>query len=113
MEKKMSVYKKTGSKNYYIQFMFSGKTYIKSSRSTNKKVAEQMEINWKADLHAKKHLGTRPSITLKEALNLHLKQHLGKFHTEKSIRVSIRVIEKYFNVQIGLKGVKIINTVTL
>ena len=98
----MSVYKRRGSKNYFIQFMFDGKTYIKSSKSPNKKIAEQMEINWKADLHSKKHLGERPSITLKKALQNHLERSKGKIQTEKSIKFSIRLIEKHFDTSMNI-----------
>ncbi len=39
----MSITKRDHSKHWYIQFQFRGKTYIRSSKTTDKRVAEQME----------------------------------------------------------------------
>lgn len=64
----MSVYKRGGSTNYYIQFNYRGKTYIKSSRTSNKRTAERMERAWKDEVHAMNEMGERPRITLAKAL---------------------------------------------
>jgi len=64
----MSVVKRGNSKYWYIQFQLSGRTYIRSSRTTNKKIAEQMEVEWKSKLHAQRFLGTREQISLAEAI---------------------------------------------
>jgi integrase len=63
----MSIVKRGNSKNLYIHFQFNGETYIKSSRTTIKKVAEQMEIEWKAQLHAETYQGRKQRITLTDA----------------------------------------------
>jgi integrase len=73
----MSVYKRGGEGNYYIQFNYNGKTYIKSSKTSNKKVAEKMEQAWKAEIHAQEELGERKRITLKEAMDQFLKSKVG------------------------------------
>jgi integrase len=64
----MSIVKRGNSQFWYIQFQLNGKTYIRSSRTTNKKVAEQMEVEWKSKLHAQQFLGTREQISLGEAI---------------------------------------------
>lgn len=64
----MSVMKRGNSKYWYIQFQLNGKTYIRSSRTTNKRAAEQMETEWKAKLHAHEFLGQKEQITLREAI---------------------------------------------
>ncbi len=46
----MSVLKRGNSKYWYIQFQLNGRTYIRSSRTMNKKAAEQMETDWKSKL---------------------------------------------------------------
>jgi hypothetical protein len=46
----MSIVKRGNSKNWYMYFEFNGQPYIRSSRTTNKKIAESMEIEWKAML---------------------------------------------------------------
>lgn len=64
----MSIVKRGNSKYWYIHFQIRGKTYIRSSRSTSKKVAEQMEVEWKSQIHAQQFLGHKERITIKAAL---------------------------------------------
>ena len=64
----MSVMKRGNSKYWYIQFQLDGKTYIRSSRTTAKKAAEQMETEWKTKLHAKQFLGQKDRISLRTAI---------------------------------------------
>lgn len=66
----MSVVKRGNSKNWYINFQVNGQTYIRSSRTTNKKIAESMEIAWKAELHSQQYQGRKQRITLAEAFEL-------------------------------------------
>lgn len=63
----MSVVKRGNGKNWYIHFQFNGETYIKSSRTTNKKIAEQLEVEMKAKLHAETYQGRKQRITLSDA----------------------------------------------
>jgi hypothetical protein len=60
----MGVIKRGNSRHWYIQFQMNGRTYIRSSRTTNKKAAEQMEIDWRAKLHAQQFLGQKERIRL-------------------------------------------------
>jgi integrase len=63
----MSIVKRGKSKFLYIHFMLNGQTYIRSSRTTNKKIAEQMEIEWKAMMHSQQYQGRKQRITLADA----------------------------------------------
>jgi integrase len=63
----MSIVKRGNSKNWYIHFQFNRQTFIRSSRTTNKKIAESMEIEWKAKLHSQQYQGRKQRITLAEA----------------------------------------------
>jgi hypothetical protein len=65
----MSVVKRGNSKNWYIHFQFNGQTYIWSSRTTNKKFAEAMEIEFKAKLHSQQYQGRKQRITLADAFH--------------------------------------------
>lgn len=65
----MSVFKRNGTGNYYIQFNHNGKTYCKSSKTTNKRTAERMEREWRDEVHRIEELGERPRITLNDALH--------------------------------------------
>jgi integrase len=77
----MGVVKRGNSKYWYIQFQVLGQTYIKSSRTTNKRAAELMEADWRSRLHAQNYLGHRPSISLREALTQYCASKAGtSFH---------------------------------
>lgn len=67
-ETTVSVVKRGNSKYWYIQFQLNGHTYIRSSRTTSKKAAEQMETEWKAKLHAQQFLGRKERISLQAAI---------------------------------------------
>jgi len=64
----MSVLKRGNSKNWYIQFQLKGKTYIRSSRTMDKKAAEQMERDRRRQLHSQEFLGHKERITIRDAL---------------------------------------------
>ena len=64
----MSILCRGKSKNWYVQFQIGGRTIIKSSRSTSRKVAEQMETQLRAQVHAGIYLGHKPTLTFGEAL---------------------------------------------
>lgn len=63
----MSIVKRGNSKYWYMQFQFNGEMHIRSTRTTNKKTAEQMEVEWKAQLHAQQYRGRKPRISLADA----------------------------------------------
>ncbi len=65
----MTVLLRGNSKYWYIQFQLNGKTYIRSSRTTNKKAAEQMETDWRSKLHAQQFLGQKERISIRSALD--------------------------------------------
>ncbi len=69
MEMVMSVMKRGNSRYWYIQFQMNGRTYIRSSRTTNKKIAEQMETDWKSKLHAQQFLGQKDRISIRAAID--------------------------------------------
>ena len=73
----MSVFKRNGSGNYYIQFNYRGKTYVKSSRSTKKRTAERMEREWRDQIHAMMEMGERARLTLKDALDGYVKDRVN------------------------------------
>ena len=73
----MSVVQRSNSKFWYIQFQFTGETYIKSSKTTNKKIAERMEIELKAKVHAEKFLGKKESIKFAAAFGMYKQSKKG------------------------------------
>ena len=68
----MTVLKRGNSQYWYVQFQIAGQTIIKSARTTNKKVAEQVEARLRSETHAQRYLGHKPTITLSEALTRYI-----------------------------------------
>ena len=73
----MGVYKRGSSKYWYIQFQFNNKTYVRSSKTTEKSVARQVEREWRRKLHAEAELGIRERIKLADALDQYVDSKTG------------------------------------
>lgn len=50
----MAVYKAEGG-IYRIQFQLNNKVFVKSSKTTDKRVAERMEAEWRAKIHGQQY----------------------------------------------------------
>lgn len=64
----MTVLRRGNSKSLYIQFKAGGRTIVRSARTTNRKVAEQLEARLRTEIHAQTYLGQKPAIPLGKAL---------------------------------------------
>lgn len=101
-EHPMSIIKRGSSPSWYIQFQMHGKTYIKSAHTTDKKAAHQMEVEWKARLHAERFLGEKQRLTLKAAMlqYIDIKQgtpsHRGMLSKMKVIE-RLMVVSRYMD----------------
>ena len=73
----MSVLKRGGSQFWYVQFQYNGRTYIKSSKSTDRKIAEVLEANWKKQLMTQQVLGIRNRLLLVDAFDLYMEAKRG------------------------------------
>lgn len=71
----MAIIKRGSSKYWYISFQLNGQQHIRSSKTTNKKIAEQMEVEWKAQIHSQQYQGRKQRITLADAF--------GQYKTSK------------------------------
>jgi integrase len=60
----LSILKRGNSKFWYIQFQLDGKTFIRSSKTTDKKTAELAESEWRAQLVRDQLFGARPRIAI-------------------------------------------------
>lgn len=95
----MSVFKRHGVGNYYIQFNYNGKTYCRSSKTTNKRTAERIEREWRDEIHKIEELGERPRIKLRDALDQYViqKQNTGSSRYAKD---NVKVISERMNVDV-------------
>jgi len=91
----MSVLKRGNSKFWYIQFQFQGKTYIKSSKTTDKRIAERIEREWKVLIHSQQYLGEKESISFKDIMIQYIET---KENTPNHVTLvsRCRILTKYF-----------------
>lgn len=89
----MTIIKRGSSKFWYVQFQLNGKTYIRSSRTTSKKAAEQMETEWKARLHAEQFLGHRARLTVRRAIEQLCESKAGTAN-HRGLLTSLRVLAR-------------------
>lgn len=73
----MAIVKRGNSKYWYISFQFNGQQYIRSSKTTTKKIAEQMEVEWKAQIHSQQYLGRKSRIPLIDAFKQYMATKQG------------------------------------
>lgn len=76
-EDQMGIVKRGNSQYWYIQFQLQGRTYIRSAKTTEKRIAEQMEREWKRELHARTYLGQKDRITIRNAVEQFLESKVG------------------------------------
>lgn len=78
----MTVLKRAGSKNWYVQFQQDGKTFVRSTKTTDKKLAQQLEAKWRNDLVRSEYLGIKPAIKLDACIKqcLDYKSHLANIY---------------------------------
>jgi integrase len=91
----MGVSRRDNSRYWYIQFQFQGRTYIRSSRTTDKRAAEQMEREWKRTLHAQRFLGQRERITIRDAVALFMSSKQGT-PNHRNLAAHARTLERTF-----------------
>lgn len=66
----MSVIKRNNSRYWYIQFQYNGRTFIKSSKTNDKKIALAMEVDWRKQLTEQHVFGVKERVSIKEALSM-------------------------------------------
>jgi integrase len=96
----MSVFKPTGSKHYRIQFQLAGQTYVKSSKTSDKRVAERMEAEWKTQIHAGLYLREREPISVNAMFDNYLLQPLAEA-TRRNARTFFRLFRKHTNCNVN------------
>ena len=83
----MAITKRDGSKYWYIQFQFNGRTYIKSSKTTDKALASQLEASWRRQLIEQHQLGIKPPLEIPMAFQL--------FADSKSDLISFNYLKRW------------------
>jgi integrase len=73
----MSLVKRENSKFWYVQFQINHRTVIRSTKTTDKRVAEQVAARIRAEVHAEHMLGRKEPITLEQALQRFVDTKVG------------------------------------
>lgn len=90
----MGIVKRNNSKYWYVQFQTDNRTFIRSTKTTDKKLAEQLEAKWRVDIVRSEYLGVKPRIKLSKALQASLDHKHNLASLENLIHYS-RVIQAY------------------
>ena len=65
----MSLVKRPNSRFWYVQFQINHVTVVRSTRTTDRRIAEKVALRVRADAHAEIVLGRRNPMTLEHALD--------------------------------------------
>jgi integrase len=90
----MSLVKRGNSKFWYVQFQIENQTIIRSTKTTDRRAAEQVAAKIRADVHAELLLGKKERITLEAALH--------RFANTKTGTANYRNLESQIRIIIGL-----------
>ena len=92
----MGVIKRGNSKFWYIQFQYNGQTFIKSSKTTDKKLAEIMESDWRKKLILNEVVGIKDRATFDEVLS-HFADSKKDLASHRHITLMCRTLRKHFS----------------
>jgi len=78
----MGLIKRNNSQNWYAQFTMNGRIFIKSTKTSNRKLAEQIEVKFKNDVIYNQSFGLKESIKVKDWIAdfLKAKEKLAIYH---------------------------------
>jgi site-specific recombinase XerD len=99
----MPIYRALGRKMYRIKFRLNNRTYVKSARTSDKRVAQRMEAEWKAEIHGQQYLGEREEITVHQIIENLLTASLART-TLKTARNFLSVFQRYVNIDVNVSA---------
>jgi len=73
----MPLVKRKNSKYWYVQFQINHRTVIRSSKTTDRKAAKQLEDRLRAEVHAELLIGKKKPITIHQALARYVRSKAG------------------------------------
>lgn len=100
----MSIIKRGNSKFWYVQFQIDHQTVIRSTKTTDRKAAEQVAAKIRAEAHSQIVLGRRKPSTLADALDRFGKSKAATSN-HKNIVSQIRIIQRTINSSILLSRI--------
>lgn len=95
----MTLVKRSNSPYWYAQFQIDQKTFIRSTKTTDRKVAARMEIKFRAVAHEELVLGKKKTITVEAALDAYLRTKEGTPNYSNLVSTR-KTIFKVFNAKL-------------
>lgn len=74
----MPLVKRNNSKYWYVQFQIDHQTVVKSTKTTDKKAAQQIEARMRSEFHAGRMLGIKKSISFGETIDRFIETKEGR-----------------------------------
>lgn len=100
----MSLVKRKNSQFWYVQFQIDNRTVVRSTRTSDRKVAERVAAKIREEVHAEIFLGRKRAITFEEALARYAEAKTGQA-SHRNVVSQIRVILGILSGQIPLRNV--------
>ena len=91
----MGILKRGNSKFWYIQFQYNGQTYIKSTKTTDRRLADMMESDWRKKLIVQQVVGIKDRISIHEMLSEYGKSK-SDLLSYKNLIFYIKMVKKLF-----------------
>ncbi len=104
----MPVYREPRSPNWIIEFTHQGQRYRKSSGTSNKRKALELERHWRSQVYEKHVFGISPSITLEQALDRYWSTIIVPKGKKRSAQVTLYILErirKHFGPETALETI--------
>ncbi|MBL4682554.1 MAG: site-specific integrase [Pseudomonadales bacterium] len=95
----MGIHKR--GKTWYSQFQIKGKTYIQSTKTTNKTLAKEFDRKFRNEVYNREYLGEREKIQLTDALDQYLKTKKDT-KNYKGLVSNVRTVKTYFDESLAL-----------
>jgi integrase len=105
----MAVLKRSGTKNWFIEFTHLGATVRRSSGTTVKSKAKELEAEWRRQIYERQRLGKAPTIKLGEAIDRYyatILEPTGKPKTLKKDLYCLNAIRSHFGPDTSLDDLK-------
>lgn len=93
----MSLVRRKSSKFWYAQFQFQGKTYVKSTKTTNKRDAAKVEQMMRDNLFRVGMLGELESVDIESAIDLYTDSKKGTMRSYKTLKSDAKFIKEHLD----------------
>lgn len=91
----MGLVRRGNSRFWYVQFQLQGHTFVRSTKTTDRKAADRLETEWRAQFHSRLVLGIRERIGLLDAVDALIATKAG-MPNHHNLVSSRKIIERHF-----------------